>query len=150
MELILERTNDTARVGALPVTLWSVTDQAGGGTGLAMVVEIVAVPTDASVTAAMARSLLAAELAGPRPRLRLSPTDKIVEAGGTPARLWLGRTAGGLTIGAFIATVAAHDAGLQSALADALHEVQTRISVDDLAAPDGDVMRLLEAAAALR
>jgi hypothetical protein len=150
MEFRLERSPDTAMVAELPVAVWHIMGGDGMRLGLALIAEIVAVPPVDVLTAQQTRRMLAMELAEPAASITVQATDKIVEANGAPARLWLGRTAKGLVIGAFICAVAASDPDLQSLLDDALLNLNPRMVLDNLAVPESDVTRLLDAGLALR
>lgn len=149
MELRLERTAHTATVNDTPVTLWSV--RAGDDTelGLAFVAEIVAVPDITSLAPGRVRGLLAIELGGLRPTIWVQPTEKLVESNGAPARLWLGRSAGGLTIGAFICTIAPTDAAFADLLGTELRPLPVETETD-AAMPSPDPWRLYCDEAALR
>lgn len=150
MELRLERTAHTATVHQTPVTLWSV--RAGDDTelGLAFVAEIVAVPDVTSLEPAQVRRLLALELLGdPWPTIWVQPTQRLVESNGAPARLWLGRSGGGLTIGAFICTIAPTDASFADLLGTELRPLPVETETD-AAMPSPDPWRLYCDEAALR
>jgi hypothetical protein len=150
MELQLERTLNTALVGDLPVALWRVMGGDGVELGIAFIAEIIAVPPVYVLSADMTRRMLAMELAEPHATIRVQPTDKIIEANGAPARLWLGRSSKGLMIGAFICTIAASDPDLKALLEVELRSVDVRTVLDELAVPDADVTRLLSTDQALR
>lgn len=105
MELTLERTPDTALLNGLTCTLWDVVaNDEGDPIGKALIAEIVAAP---GPDATEVRQLLTLELNGRRPRITVKSTDCFAATVdmGVPARLWIGHSADGLGIVAFIPAI---------------------------------------------
>jgi hypothetical protein len=127
MRLLLTRTNLAAQVNDLPVTIWLAreADFYSDARGEAYMAEIVAIP-------ATNRERLADELRGPYPAITVEPTRTIVKSGNAHARMWTGRSQGGLEIACFICVVQPSTKAMETLLEQQLLSMATvKMEIDN-------------------
>jgi hypothetical protein len=122
MELMFLRNGGALMIGEVPAALWHCRTHDDRGIGIAGVVEIVPIPLDPGSNEAL-RRMLAKELAGIDPTMRLRPTIQIVQTCGTPARMWFGNMRSGMPVGAFIGCIRPENKAMDQLLSAMLDEL---------------------------
>jgi hypothetical protein len=134
MKLILERTPHSALVNELPTSVWRAWDLDTGDTATALVAEIILQARAANVE--QMRQEIYAELSKDTGALLIHPTPKIVIAGTTRARIWLGTTGNFLPVVVLICSIHTHSIAMEHRLRDALQELPADRELTSQAAID--------------
>jgi hypothetical protein len=104
MSIIMERIGLTALLDGQPVSVWLVRKTPMVSAALALVADVVPVPPP-YMTAASVRDNLAREMTGFRAKMAVTRTKTQAAIDGTLTTLYVGHTACGIEVGAWIAAI---------------------------------------------
>jgi len=135
MELMFLRNGGALMIGEVPAALWYCRTPDDRCIGIAGIIEIVPVPIDPGSNIEL-RRLLATELRGPEPTMRLRPSASIAQTHGTPARIWFGNMRSGLPVGVFVGCVRPENRAMDELLSSMLDQLNIVEVTRDDGVPD--------------